>query len=46
MRKVDVLYLLVEGIEKPITMKTKKKNYKTSTPPKTLASVCCGNHEQ
>ena len=44
--KVDVMYLLVEGIEKSTTVKTKKKKHKTSTPPKNLTLAYFGNHEQ
>ena len=46
LRKVNVMYLLVEGIEKSTTVKTKKKKHKTSTPPKNLTSAYFGNHEQ
>ena len=45
-RKVDVICLLVEGIEKSTTVKTKKKKHKTSILPKNLISACFGNHEQ
>ena len=46
LRKVDVMYLSVEGIEKSTTVKTKKKNHNSSTPPKNLISAYFGNHEQ
>ena len=45
-RKVDVMYLSVEGIEKSIKVKKKKKKHKTSLLTKNLISACFGNHEQ
>ena len=46
LRKVDVMYLSVEGIEKSTTVKSKKKKHTTSTPLKNLTSAYFGNHEQ
>ena len=45
-RKVDVMYLLVDGIEKSTTVKKKKKKHKISILPKSLISTCFDNHEQ
>ena len=45
-RKVDVMYFLVEGIEKSINVKKNKKKHKTSLLLKNLISACFGNHEQ
>ena len=45
-RRVDVMYLSVEGIEKSINVKKKKKKHKTSLILKNLISACFSNHEQ
>ena len=45
-RKLDVIYLLVEGIEKSTIVKKNKKMHKTSVPLKNLIFACFGNHEQ
>ena len=45
-RKVDVMCLSIEGIEKSSNVKKKQKKHKTPTLPKNLISACFGNHEQ
>ena len=45
-RKVDVMYLSIEGIDKSTIVKIKKKKQKTSLFLKNHIFACFGKHEQ